>query len=166
MYFDFVKQFACPQIVSTWGQWLQLAPQKAVPSVPGWASCLHGHCLHWDHGVYGWSSCTFAPFFTMYLCCRLWGNLFVVLSTHLHDTSLMHFCTDLFFWSFLSQEKVQAGNLQFGSLGAVRGDDAERRWWAVMGKGGGCWPKAWAGSATDIKAVHLVLPCLFGGCYC
>lgn len=48
----------------------------------------------------------------------------------LYDTSLMHFCTNLFVWSFLSQAKaqlVQAGNLQFGSLGAVRGDDAERR---------------------------------------
>lgn len=104
----------------------------------------------------------FAPFCIMYLHCRPWGNLFVVLSTCFiwcFTDAVLHRPI----WSFLSQARVQlvqASNLQFGSLGAVRGDDAERRWWATMGEGGGCWPKAWAGSAADFKAVNLILPWL------
>lgn len=119
-------------------------------------------------GSWGWSSATFAPHLVMDLCCRPWGSIFVVLSCFIWYIT-MHFCTDLFFWSFLSQARaqlVQADNLQFGSLGAARGDDAERRWWTTMGEGGGCWPKAWAGSAADIKVVISILPCLFGGCCC
>lgn len=86
-------------------------------------------------GSWGWSSATFAPLLVMDLCCRPWGNIFVVLSCFIWYIT-MHFCTDLFFWSFLSQARaqlVQADNLQFGSLGAATGDDAERRWWTTMG---------------------------------